>query len=244
MPMQDTSMPASAAADLHDVGLKFYRDGTVRCFPGNTIICHVPRPGTLWNALIAVRDQLSDGDDTGHLTFLPPESYHMTVFEGATDHARTTGFWPADLPPDLPIGICTRYLGRKLTRFDLACELPLRMSVAEPSLQVRAGVIALVPVDDAENRKLRTLRDRLSEHLAIRHPIHDAYVFHITLAYPLTSMTPTEAAAFVNRQATCINRICRQVPVIEFGPPEFCAFNDMHAFEPRLLLGHDTIASW
>ncbi|WP_439894267.1 DUF1868 domain-containing protein (plasmid) [Ralstonia sp. 25C] len=242
--MQDTRMPASVLPDVHPAGLKFHRDGTVRRFPGNTILCHVPRPSALWNALVAVRDQLSDSGATEHLTFLPPESYHMTVFEGATDHTRTAGFWPADLPPDTPLGICTRHLERKLTRFDIGCELPLRMTIAEPSLQVRAGVIALTPVDDAEHCKLRILRDRLSEHLAIRHPTHDAYVFHITLAYPLTAMTPEDTAALLDRQAACAGWLRRQVPVFELGPPAFCTFNDMHAFVPRLVLGHDTIASW
>jgi hypothetical protein len=227
--------------DLHHVGVKFNRDGSVRHYPGNTILCHVPRPGVLWSALIAARDQLNAGKAADRLTFLPPESYHMTVFEGVTDHIRAPLAWPADVQLDAPVDQCTRRFEQKLARFDPACELPLRMVIADGSAQHSAGVMTLTPIDAEENRKLRTLRDRLSDCLSIRHPIHNDYVFHITLAYPIKAMTPAATDAYLKQQAACFEWIRRQVPVVEFGPPEFCVFDDMHAFETRLYLGSESM---
>lgn len=235
-------MSTTLPFDLHHVGVKFNRDGTVRRYPGNTIICHVPRPGALWDALVTTRDQLAAGEAADSLAFLPPESYHMTVFEGVTDHVRAPLAWPADVPLDAPVDQCTRGFEQKLTRFDPACQLPLRMVIADRCAQNSVGVMTLTPVDYEENRKLRTLRDRLSECLSIRHPGHDDYAFHITLAYPISAMTPAATDAYLERQATCFEWIRRRVPIIELGAPEFCTFDDMHAFETRLYLGSAPLA--
>jgi hypothetical protein len=219
------------------VGFKFDADGGVLRYPGNTIICHVPLFSPLSDALVAVRDQLKASEFGSYLAFLPPESYHMTVFEGATHAQRKAGFWPADLAPDAPLGACTHHFEQALMNFDPACEMPLRMKVADGPAQPDIGSMKLIPVDDAENRKLRGLRDRLSSCLSIRRPDHDQYVFHITLAYHVKPMTHAQAHACQQFQAESFAWLAQAASTIELGAPEFCVFNDMYAFDNQFYLG-------
>lgn len=219
------------------VGFKFDADGSVLHYPGNTIVCHVPLFSPLSDALVAVRDRLKASEFGPYLAFLPPESYHMTVFEGATHAQRKAGFWPADLALDAPLGTCTQHVAQALTKFEPACETPLRLKVADGPAQPDIGSIKLTPVDDAENRKLRGLRDRLSSCLSIRRPDHDQYVFHITLAYHVKPMTHAQANACLQLQAESFTWLAQAAGMIELGTPEFCVFNDMYAFDNQCYLG-------
>ncbi|ACT08381.1 Domain of unknown function DUF1868 [Dickeya chrysanthemi Ech1591] len=221
-----------------DIGGKFNPDGSVRRFPGNTIISHIPLGSAASNALMTVRDTLKQQDFSHCLTFTPPSSYHMTVFEGVTESKRRLPFWPAGLPTDAPLQICTDYLARKLTEFSLQASLPFKMRITEFNAQRDSGAtIRLTPLDDNEERKLRTLRDRLSERLAIRAPDHDTYGFHVTLGYLTRWMTEEESQAYLKTQQACLRYLQQQVPVLELGVPEFCAFNDMFAFDTQFNIG-------
>ncbi|MEQ4509056.1 DUF1868 domain-containing protein [Dickeya zeae] len=221
-----------------DIGGKFNPDGSVRRFPGNTIISHIPLGSAASGAFMAVRDTLKQQDFSHCLTFTPPSSYHMTVFEGVTESKRRLPFWPAGLPIDAPLSVCSDYLARKLTGFELQATLPFKMRITDFNAHQDAGVtVRLTPVDDNEERKLRTLRDRLSEQLGIRAPDHDTYGFHVTLGYLVRWMTEDESEAYLKAQQACLHYLQQQVPVLELGVPEFCVFNDMFAFDTQLNIG-------
>ncbi len=227
------SMSVPDPVHCSHVGIKFNADGSARRYPGNTISCHVAHDSRLWQTLRVARDGLARTEGARCLTFLPPGSYHMTVFEGATDHVRVAGLWPSDVPLDAPLERCTKHLEQKLARFDMCCKMPLRMRVADRRDQDRPGVLVLTPFDGEENRKLRALRDRLSGLLMIRAPIHNEYVFHITLAYPVERMAPACHEAFLATQANEFAAVAHAVPVIELGLPSFCTFEDMHSFHAQ-----------
>lgn len=70
-----------------------------------------------------------------------------------------------------------------------------------------------------------------------RHPDHDAYVFHITLAYQIQRLADDRAAAWQTLFDDCLALLARQAPVIEIKPPAFCSFRDMEHFEELLVLG-------
>lgn len=215
---------------------KFDAHGNVLRFPGNTLICHVPLFTPLSDALTAVRDQIRTGPYADALAMLPPESYHMTVFEGANDLARTRERWPAALPLNATLAECTRHMADKLWAFDLGFDLPLRMKLAEPDQQRMIGAMRLEPADVEEAHKLRNLRDRLAEHLGMRTPWHDSYDFHITHSYLIKQMSldaVRQALAFHSRLYT--EQVSR-VGVITLGAPEFCTFIDMQAFDNQFLL--------
>lgn len=224
-----------------DVGRKFHPDGRVGPFGGNTVICHLPQQGAgsePFNALLDIYRAAPAHAFMRKVTLLPPSSYHMTIFGGANDSERVAGLWPADLPRDLPMADCDRVLGERLKTFLLDCALPLRLRVdlAEPADTERPLTLRLLPFDEAENRKLRRLRDRLSERLAIRAPSHDTYRFHVTLGYLIRWLTPAEAAEFHVALRTWRETVARRCPVIELGAPEYCTLNDMFAFHRQFYL--------
>ncbi|WP_392396142.1 DUF1868 domain-containing protein [Paraburkholderia caledonica] len=215
------------------VGIKFNTDGFVRRHPGNTIGCHERCDSRLGQALRVARDGLARTEAARGLAFLPPQTYHMTVFEGAADHARVAALWPADAPLDR----CTQHLDQELAGFDMCCEMPLHMRVADRRRQSSRGVLVLAPLDGDENRKLRFLRDRLSGLFMIRARIHERYEFQITLAYPVEGMAPACHVAFLATQACELAAVARKVPVIEKGMSGFCTSGNMNAFcaRPELL---------
>jgi hypothetical protein len=224
-----------------DIGRKFYPDGRVQRFDGNTVICHLDQQGpnaTLFNALLDIYREAPAHQFMDKVTLLPPSSYHMTIFGAANDQDRRPGAWPADLPLDMPMTECDRILGERLRGFRLECDLPFRMKVdlSEPVPGERPLTLRLLPYDDAENAKLRRLRDRLAETLAIRTPSHDAYRFHVTLGYLIRWLTQDEQAVFRDTLATWRHRVALACPVLELGAPEYCTLKDMFAFSRQFHL--------
>lgn len=239
-----SAVAASAGASEKDgrkpssVGYKFNADGSPCRFPGNTIVSHVPLGTPLSDALTSVRDTLAAGSYAACLALLPPSSYHMTVFEGVTERSRREGPWPDGASTDAPLADINRELERRLEGFDLDCPLPLRMRLDEFNLRRDPGAtLRLLPVDEQENRKLRRLRDRLAQRLQLRAPNHEAYGFHISLAYLIDWMTPEQTSEYAAVQAECFKMLQQRVPVIELGAPEYCVFYDMLAFDTQFRVG-------
>lgn len=225
-----------------DVGRKFFADGRVKPFLGNTIVCHLPQQGAgaePFNALLDVYREMPQYSFVRKLTLLPPSSYHMTVFGAANDQDRRVPLWPADLPLDLPMAECNRLLGERLRRFQLGEDAPpyrMRVEPSEPPASEAPITLRLVPIDETENVRLRRLRDRLSKCLAIRAPSHDTYRFHVTLAYLIRWLTLEEHREFRGALEHWRETVARRCPVIELGAPEYCTLKDMFAFERQFYL--------
>lgn len=222
-------------------GDKFYADGRVRPFAGNTIICHLAQQGeaaAAFRALLDIYRTAPGMDFMRKITLLPPSSYHMTVFSGANDAQRMPGLWPRAVPLDAPMAECDRRVGAMLRDFALETTLPIRMVVdpAEPPTDDMPFKIRLVGADSGEEHKLRRLRDRLSDCLGIRAPTHDAYYFHISVGYLIQPFTPAERTAFLARQAAWRAMVRDAAPVIALGAPEYCTFKDMFAFDRQFFL--------
>lgn len=219
-----------------DVGRKFSADGRVLPFRGNTIICHLDQQGpnaAPFEALLDIYRELPAYSFTNKVTLLPPSSYHMTIFGGANHPERKPGFWPTSIPLDTPIEECTRILGERIANAKLGSLTPIRMRVdlSDPAERETPFTIRLLPSDDTENQRLRTLRNNLSEILEIRSPSHDAYRFHVTLAYFIRTLDPSELREFRAAYKAQHAKLAKRCPVIEFGQPEYCSLEDMFHFK-------------
>ncbi|GLQ91619.1 DUF1868 domain-containing protein [Dyella acidisoli] len=221
---------------LTHLNQKFDAHGNVLRFPGNTLICHLPLFTPLSNALTAVRDRIKAAPHADCLAMLPPESYHMTVFEGVNDQNRTRERWPEELPLNVTLAECTRHMANKLQTFDLGIDLPLRMKLAEPAEQLMIGAMSLVPADAEEAHKLRDLRDRLATHLGFRTPWHDSYTFHMTHSYLIQSMSLEAIKQALALQSELYAEWVAPAGTITLGAPEFCTFIDMQAFDNLFFL--------
>jgi hypothetical protein len=224
-----------------DVFSKFHPDGRPYPFAGNTIICHLDQQGgrsAAFDALLDIYREIPILPFARKVAWLPPSSYHVTIFGGANDRPRLKTSWPADLPVNMPIAECDRLLGERLKGFALKSDLPIRLKVDLEQVPdpARPLTLLLLPVDPAEHAKLRDLRDRLSRLLAIRAADHDSYRFHISLGYPIAWFTESEARALQAVWRRWTHAVAGQAPAIELGAPEYCLFDDMFAFHRQFYL--------
>ncbi|MCU1324128.1 MAG: hypothetical protein JWM43_3777 [Acidobacteriaceae bacterium] len=185
---------------------------------------------------VALHDALSRSPFHSKLALLPPESLHMTVFSGANDKGRIV--WPSDLAPDASIEECNRVIGERMSAFHLHCELPLRVRVDQQRTidNGRACTLRMAPADEEEERKLRTVRDRLADVYRFRAKDHDRYEFHITLAYQMQRFSASEQSAYRLLLTTHLPRVVAASPILELGMPEYCTFRDMFQFNIQRLL--------
>ncbi|PDT02305.1 hypothetical protein CO666_21295 [Rhizobium chutanense] len=219
-------------ADPTGVHTKFNLDGSVRAFPGNTIICHLAPASRLYAALSSLYGALEISDLAGLYTLLPPSSWHMTVFEGVCDQVRQPGFWPDDLGLDVPLAECDALFADKLSAFDLGSAPSYRLRIAGWQPLVNGIALRLAP-ESAEEMRLRRVRDRLSELLQLRHPGHEDYVFHLSIAYLIRHPDEEQRAAL---SALLFELLSGLPDEFELGAPEFCRFADMFAFHRQFFL--------
>lgn len=224
-----------------DVGSKFYADGRVHRFPGNTVICHVPQQGedsACFDALLDIYREAPAHPFVRKIALLPPSSYHMTIVGGANDKPRERKSWPADLPIDMSIARCTEILAGRLRAARLECRLPIKMKV-DPSQDPTNGApltLRLLPADEAERSKLSNLRRAISDVTKIPISSPDTYRFHISLGYFVEWLTAAEQAAFARTFNRWAQQLALKSPVIALGAPEFCSFDDMFAFHRIMYL--------
>jgi hypothetical protein len=217
-------------------GRKFAADGKVQHYPGNTVLCHIPRSTVVFDELSNAYAALRADFGTGHFTWLPPSSYHMTVFDGVTDAFRRPGDWPQMLSLDAPMTVCNRYVGERLRKLDVGLKLPLRMVIDDPDPVGISGAIPLLPIDSVENRRLRDLRDRISSAVGIRHGDHDIYRFHTSFAYYVRELPSDTQEKYRRAFTATVRQLRKALSVIELGAPEFCVFEDMSAFRKEFEL--------
>ncbi len=215
---------------------KFDPDGNVQRFPGNTIVAHLPADSRLYASMLQLYAKLEASPLSKLFALLPPSSWHMTVFEGVCDSVRGDGYWPHDIPRDASLEECTAVFTEKLRKFNLGDESspPYRLKVVGfSSFWVGIGV-SLQLATDEEDRRFRGLRDRLSGTLLVRHPQHDHYELHLSMAYFLRYLD--------DGQKEDLGKLLQEhleggMPRdFELGAPEFCTFENMFKFERRFYL--------
>ncbi|WP_180897284.1 DUF1868 domain-containing protein [Martelella soudanensis] len=226
-PPADASLPAG-------VGSKFHADGTVRRFPGNTILCHLPTDSALRGPLAALWQTLDSSPLEPLYSLLPASSWHMTVFEGVCDEIRAPGRWPSDLSAAAGLADCHALFESKLAGFDPRIDPPLRITVAGWQPLNEGIALSLEPATPTENARLRDLRDRLSDLLKIRAPQHDSYEFHLSIGYLMRRPDAADKAQLMALLAEALERMPK---TFELGVPEYCRFENMFAFEKLFFLG-------
>lgn len=210
---------------------KFHRDGRAKPYAGNTVIARLPPDGWLVRGMAEIRAEAARTSFAGRLALLPVASYHMTLFGGADDQKRTPDLWPKGVPLDASMAVCDEIVGDRLKAVTCAPPYRLRIGLEKPIQPFR---FELTPVDADEDMRLRNLRDRLSAAMGIRKSNHEAYGFHTQMGYLLEPFMTQEQAAFDMASETWRARLEGQI--LELGAPDYCTFDDMLAFRPRLRL--------
>jgi hypothetical protein len=92
--------------------------------------------------------------------------------------------------------------------------------------------LSLDPADAATADTLTAFREAVSEATGVRHPVHDRYRFHISLAYQRVWMDADERSLFEGFVRGVEDELRSGFGELVLGPPQLTLFDDMFAF-PR-----------
>jgi hypothetical protein len=212
------------------LGTRYDRAGNFLYEPGNTFVSHVVDGSQSQRALMEVRERLRVMPYADHFTFTPVSSLHKTLFQGVIEGRRGREYWPAALPTDAAIPETTAWIDERLEGFSVA---PFRIKA---DMVTPLGVV-VSGLTDADERVMREARDALAKRLGYRHPDHDDYTFHITLAYQLDWLPPEAEAIYLPALAEMKTLLDALPKGIELDIPAFCVFDDMEEFRPLREIG-------
>jgi hypothetical protein len=213
------------------IGTKFSPDGAVLRDPGCTLICHIDQDSYVHAALVRAQEALKAGPFARDFTYLPPASFHMTIFDAFIESGRSRARVPAHLPQNASVDEITEDVSMSVA----GVEVPHAFR-ARPVGIFGGFSISMVGKDAAAEALLRKTRDQLSAATRIRASNHDTYRFHITLAYNLRWFEPSEAFQIIALSQDVGQQFVEDVAEIKVGPVEFCRFDTMHHFERLDLL--------
>ncbi|WP_232823004.1 DUF1868 domain-containing protein [Oceanibium sediminis] len=217
-------------------GGKFDLDGKVRHWPGNTVLCHLDRTSPAHALLAELQDKVRRSAFGGLFTYLPADSFHMTVFQGWSPFLPDENAWPEGVPRDATRDGTTDVLRRK---FD-GLTLPQRFRIRPDGL-FGLHSLTVCGADDEEERRLRDARIAMRDASGLVPRDFDSYVFHVSLAYQLRWVDDAMAREMVAFSDELGSAFAAEVPEIEIGPCELCDFENMHHFEPVLYLGNNHV---
>ncbi|MGO4831797.1 DUF1868 domain-containing protein, partial [Rhizobiaceae sp. 2RAB30] len=212
------------------LGIRFDATGRFLPTPGNTIVSHIAQGSRTEAALARIRRDLMDLPFGDRFAYTPTSSYHMTVFQGVIEGRRKADYWPEDIPLDMAIEETTPLLLDRLSTLPQA--EPFRMKI----VSVTPLGLVLAGASERDETVVRALRDALVEPFGYRHPDHDSYTFHITMAYPMAWLPAGAEANYLPALAALKESLVEELDVIELGAPAFCEFTDMTEFRPLKFL--------
>ena len=211
------------------IGKKFYEDGSVRRYPGNTVVAAVPPESPAYDVMTHLHEMITEEGFESHLIPLPHDSYHMTVIRGLNDQVRTDEFWPAALPKDLPMTAVDDHVSAAVAGVKMPSVI--RMRFDKIRFSDTCMIVLLTPADEEQDRMLREYRDAVAERIGLYLPKHYEYKFHISLAY--TRIIPegedkTRMQAMIER----MDRYIANRPAFDITNPYMAYYDDMLCFSP------------
>jgi len=160
---------------------KLNEDGSVRHYPGNSVVLMVEKDNDIYTHLKYATRRLKEMGVSEKFMMLPPSSYHMTVIQGVNDQVRKKEYWSSFKDINTPLATMNHFFQQKIK--EVQSFKQVSMSFDHIKLDNNDLRINLRPKNDNENQKLRNYRDRVSEKFGVKLPNHDTYSFHITLGY-------------------------------------------------------------
>ncbi|MEM7119100.1 MAG: DUF1868 domain-containing protein [Chloroflexota bacterium] len=210
------------------VNQKFHADGTVRAFPGNTIICFCPPDSHTYEQVEWLQAEMKKLPFAHKFGFLPPSSFHMTVMELLCDQVRVAERWSAGLSLAAPLTEMDAFFMARVPQIEPPAALRMRFKgISQWSL-----ALYLEPADEETAVSLRTYRQAVSEKTAVRFSDHDTYEYHISIAYRLYHLTDAEEAELESRLRPLSETLQAQFDLFQPPPPQLTFFDDMFAFYP------------
>ena len=232
---QDRGLGPNPTADAM---LKFAADGKAKPFAGNTVIAHLPAQGLFRDGTIRLHNALSESSFAHKLAILPPESYHMTIFNGSNDLGRPDSTWPGGVPIEAPIEECNRIMLQRMKSCQLRAQFPIEVSIdVDQTLDYgRACTLRMRGASPDAGRNLRAIRDQLAAVYRVPVLPNDTYGFHITIAYTMQDFSEQEHAEYTKLLQQQLPDLVKLAPTLELGLAEYCTFPNMYRFDVQHLL--------
>lgn len=164
-----------------DIGRKFYEDGSVRRYPGNTVVAPVKEDSAAYAVMTCLREKVIELGMDKYLILLPVNSYHMTIIRGVNDQIRDDAHWPSALAKDAPMSVVDDYMERAITSANIPG--PVKMKFDRVVMSASDVKVLVSFADEDHKRTVLEFRDRAADAIGLHLPGHDNYQFHITLAY-------------------------------------------------------------
>lgn len=221
----DGKLPVSITQP--DGGGKFSPSGHVLRYPGNTFLCHVDHKSQAHEVLVELQNKIKNSPFSHRLTYLPTDSFHMTVFQGRSPYHPDKTHWP----DGEPISLSRDEQVQKMCDQSKTLDFPKSHRVKIDNLYTLHSLT--ISGADAENEaSLRAIRSKLRDITKINPPGFDRYVFHMSLAYFITFVEESEARDIMALSDELSGQLIAQMPEITLGPIELCVFDNMHHFKP------------
>ncbi|RPH29327.1 DUF1868 domain-containing protein [Buttiauxella warmboldiae] len=211
---------------------KFDENGNALPFVGNTVIVHITHT-LLYLRLCDFHARLAQSALTNNLySLLPPQSYHITLFDGACKKSEEGWYWPTNLPISASLQACTEFMVSKINENAIVSpELTFSVSAYKPVVNTLAIIVQ--PSGDTVEQ-VQVLRDKLSSALGIRRRNHYEYVYHITLGYLLRTPSPTEQEMLSTLLQQFISELTEEESILKLEKAELCQYESITAFSPIL----------
>ena len=211
---------------LKGVENKFDNKGNPLPFPGCTIICNIPLNTDLSNEIISFQKKIENFNPEKTYFYLPPSSFHMTLFDCCNFNTKNTNYWPSDIDPDMDYNDIAIELNKRIKDYIFPKELNLKLKMFFGGYS-----IILEPFSEKDEKILRNCRDELSSLLKIQFENHQRYTFHITLAYILRELNQTEIKNLIEFNKKLFFDFSKSFPKLTLEKPEMCTFEDMLEFK-------------
>ena len=211
---------------------KFHPDGTAAVYPGNTVVSDATPETKAYQVMSECLDMLQSVGVDKLFIPLPKDSYHMTVIRGVNDLVRDQAFWPPALPLDASMTEVDDYMSAAIKI--VPNPGAMRMRFGEARITEEDFRISMLPADAEQERVLRQYRNQVADAIGLRLPGHDAYTFHITLAYTW-HLPDQDQQTIICELKTKMDKLLSEQPVVELHPPHIAFYRDMLSFSATRL---------
>ena len=205
---------------------KFDDRGNPLPFPGCTIICNIPLNTSLSDQIISLQKNIENFNPEKTYFYLPPSSFHMTLFDCCNFNTKNTNYWPSNIDPDIDYKDIAIELNKRIQNYIFPKEFNLKLKMFFGGYS-----IILEPYSEKDEKILRNCRDELSSLLKIKFENHQRYNFHITLAYILRELNQIEIKNLIEFNKKLSLDFSKKFPKITFTKTEMCTFKDMLEFK-------------
>ena len=205
------------------IGEKFYEDGSVRRYPGNTVVADILPGCSAYDTMKHLRDMIAQYDLSEYFILLPEDSYHMTLMGGLNDQKRHA-WWPKSLPIDAPMEQADDFVSDVMEQIGLPG--PQKMRFHRANCSKSCLTIWVETLSDEQEKLLREFRDNAATAMGCFRPGHENHRFHISLAY-VRVLPEGEAKERCERMLADMTAYIADLPIFETATPYLTFFDDM-----------------